>query len=142
MEPDKKQKLIEIVKSATLPPEAETMMLDEINKQTEITDDFILQVSDLLERLGNYFKTASDVQSEYLDSLLEEAKRVGGSMDMLESIATELEEGEDNAPSAETTAAPAPVTEAPPQVQPEVPQPQVPPLQVTPAETPWQPPTQ
>jgi hypothetical protein len=83
---DKKGKLIAIVKSASLPPEVENLLLAEIEKQDEITDEFIGKVADTLDRIGVYFKTAGEVQNEYLDALLREAEKAGKAFDVLKAL--------------------------------------------------------
>lgn len=116
---DKKPQLIEIVKKAALPVEIEGLVLDDINKQQMISDDYILQISDVLERLGNYFKTAGEIQSEYLDAVLEEAQKAGDAMGVLDSIADELEKGEISETSEQTQASEnsvMPTSQTPPAV--------------------------
>jgi hypothetical protein len=92
---DKRQQLEEVIKKAGLPAEVEKLLMEELGKQTEVTDDFVLTMADTLERLGIYMQTVGEIQNEYLDSVLEEARKVNGAVNVLDSIASQLEENMD-----------------------------------------------
>ena len=80
----------EIVKKAVLPPEVEKPLLEEIDKQVEVTDEFILDVANTLESVGIWFKSAGEMQEEYLNTLLAEAAKVGS---VLQALKTGAEGG-------------------------------------------------
>lgn len=87
---DKREKLINIIKSAELPQNAETILLAEVDKQAEITDDFIMDVADILDRIGVYLQASGEIQSDYVDQVAAQATKANGVLGMLKSFCDEL----------------------------------------------------
>ncbi|MBI2405193.1 hypothetical protein HYV22_03375 [Candidatus Gottesmanbacteria bacterium] len=88
---DKRQQLKQIIIKAQLPAEVERLLLAEVDKQKEMTDAFILDVADTLERIGMYLKLTAETQNAYLDIIVAEAQKVNGAYQVLESIEQQLE---------------------------------------------------
>lgn len=93
---DKRQKLIEIIKSAKLPQQAEMLLLAEVEKQQEITDEFIVDVADILNRIGIYLQTAGEVQLDALDEMIAAAQKANGAFEVLQSLEEQLRPARDS----------------------------------------------
>ncbi len=89
---DKRQQLIQIIKKAQLPEKAEELLLAEVAKQAEITDDFIMDVADTLDRIGLYLQSVGEVQADYFDTVIAQAQKVNGAYQVLQSIEDQLNE--------------------------------------------------
>ena len=88
---DKREKLIEIIKNAKLPHKAEEALLTEVNSQTDISDEFIVDVADILDRIGIYLQTVGEIELENLDEIIGQAQKVGGAYEILASLEEQLQ---------------------------------------------------
>ncbi len=87
---DKREKLTHIIKSAQLPQDLEKLLLEQVEKQKEITGEFILDVANTLDRIGEYFQNSAEIADFYLDGIIEEAQRASSVFEMLETIEEQL----------------------------------------------------
>lgn len=97
---DTKTKLVKIIKAASLPPEVESKLLEEVEKQQTITEEFVLDIADTLEKSGIYMKTLAEIQQEVLTELENEGRKVNGAVKMIDNVAEEVVKGTEKVASA------------------------------------------